>query len=864
MRKNHTVIALSDGSNRKSRRVISTEIQLAEGASNSVVDITRTGTFSHPRYGRFSITLAMLQSMVKNFEARTFGQDIMLDVAHDGNGKGAGGTFTRLFISPRGAGHVLQGEVEWLANGIDAVTNKGYKYLSIEYIDNYIDAEFEQEHGPTMLGAALVVRGHIKNLQKVQLAEAEGNHLTVLDNCLQHLQEGSTMKFAKLLAELKTKLMGFNLSEPVLSAVYALAELSLSHCTEEAQALLLVDAFVDNGKKLGGSNAESVDLSELTNAISALGKAGDSKALTEESLNDLLDRRDKEREQAAKKLADTTAGNIKRFSELVDAAEGLEESDRKELKDAVKDLITAEMTEGQITSLAELQITQRNALVAARKLSEMGVTLGSGPMGSVQLADAAGDSGSKVETFLREKLKHTRAYQSNQIKLSEKVSPFVSDVLALYDAQHAGAMHSMAKTLSAGGASNISDTDLPVGYQREVIRETLSDLNILQLVATFVDPSATATTQIPYTVRDVSNITNYAITPERGAIAKAGISQKMAYAYIQAMKIAIDVSNEVMHFTRSSGINFDAFAESLATASRFMRELICQRLANEIQRNADAYQAIDVPAENVSSQLDGSNSLITTANFPIVRQHTTVDLQGNTIGNTENPIAITINSVPVEPWDGTGTQSAGTYYRIANYNLGYIELVDQLGDPATPANTGTNTVGYSYATNLLKVDSDLPANTTRTKHLNTLIQAVGAAKAQMSQQRFVQPEFLLMSSILNNECTDAEQYTAAGQRNDSRVSVAGDLEAVKNIPAVGTNAPGIDLGDERIILGQTNTLAYTIAKPFSMGEVQEARNSQGQLIGAKEQYGEEYNALKVPEPLRNRFMSILYYSAAGR
>jgi len=34
------------------------------------VTLTRTGDFSDPRYGKFSITLAMLQQMARDFDAR--------------------------------------------------------------------------------------------------------------------------------------------------------------------------------------------------------------------------------------------------------------------------------------------------------------------------------------------------------------------------------------------------------------------------------------------------------------------------------------------------------------------------------------------------------------------------------------------------------------------------------------------------------------------------------------------------------------------------------------------------------------------------------------------------------------------------
>ena len=199
---------------------------------------------------------------------------------------------------------------------------------------------------------------------------------------------------------------------------------------------------------------------------------------------------------------------------------------------------------------------------------------------------------------------------------------------------------------------------------------------------------------------------------------------------------------------------------------------------------------------------------------------------------------------------------------IASYNLGYVVLVSEKGQ-AKPA-AGTVKISYSYATNVKKVDSDVPANTKKEVHLNKLIQAIGSRKAILSGERFVQPNFLLMSPTLNDTCTNAEQFTFQARRDGSDTSNDGDLTRVKAIAAFGTNAPGIDLGDERILMGQRGVTSYTVAKPWMMSEPVEARDEHGNLTGAKESYGEEYNAIDTPPALYGRFTSVLFYSFSNR
>ncbi|MGC8169944.1 hypothetical protein, partial [Salmonella enterica] len=84
---------------------------------------------------------------------------------------------------------------------------------------------------------------------------------------------------------------------------------------------------------------------------------------------------------------------------------------------------------------------------------------------------------------------------------------------------------------------NMGNTNLPVGFRREVIREALSDLRVLELVQTLTDFQATTTTQIPYELRDTSAIVNDAIVFEGKPIPPAGIGQYMDTAYILPMKL---------------------------------------------------------------------------------------------------------------------------------------------------------------------------------------------------------------------------------------------------------------------------------------------------------------------------------------
>lgn len=843
MRKRHFRLS-EDSAPRTLRLLAGLAAMPVDGKTTSWVTVTRTGSFTDPRYGRFEISRDMLLSMVGNFEARTLGVDVFLDVNHK-PGEGAAAKLLKLTVE----GDRLRAQVEWTPYGIDAVKTRGYQYLSAEFVDNYQDNEQGRQHGCVLLGAGLTVRPVIKRLDPVTLSCESGTddtpiliHPELIKTLLSEVQTIMKKHLLALRAALETK----KLAQSVIDAIIATAEKALANTTTDEAAKILCDEMEASAVTLAQAMAggSSINLS-MPGMTADQVQAQITKALTEQAAT-------------SKTLADTHDARRKLLADTINAAPGISDAAKKDLTDAASELVTANMSEDQVKALAQMQIASGNKIASAVKLAMLGYSVSGNPHITVP------DEGAKtLSGIYHDHLKKTDVFANGQIKLSEKTSSWLNKVLSEFDRINSFRIDQEAKML-AGGQTNMSNVALPIGFQREVIREALSDLNILQLVQTMTDFSATATTTIPYEVRDMSGVTNDGIVYEGQEIGYSTISQANDTAYISPTKVAYIITNEVAHFTSVSALNWDAMARNIETSSRVVRELIARRIANELQRSADAYGAISVPAESFTGQLDGSKSTFKTVNFPIVRPYQARDLQGTAIGAAENPIVVVLNNNTINAFDGSGAQAVGTYYRITNYNMGYGQFVNQLGVPVTPANTGTNTIAYAKATNIIKVDLDIPGGSTKEKQLNLALQAVGAQKAMLLGQRFVTPDFSLMSPTLNDTLSNAEQFITDFKRNGTDTSTDGDLMKVKSIPAFGTNAPGIDLGDQRIILGQRGTLTYTVAKPFALGEPFEAVGPTGKPIGKKQAYGEEYSAIKVPAPIRNRLTSVLVYSFTGR
>ena len=465
----------------------------------------------------------------------------------------------------------------------------------------------------------------------------------------------------------------------------------------------------------------------------------------------------------------------------------------------------------------------------------------------------------ELDGIVRPALQRTNAYNNRRLVEPATNGSFVRMVLAEFDRVNAPQLVREYRVLS-GAETGLFNTALPASYQREVIRAALADLNILELVRMAVDPIATTSTLIPYEERayNAETMQNGGIVYEGQGIPFAGVGIKHDAAYITAMKLAVKVTNEVIHFSQSSGINWDAWADSIASNARVIKELVSLRITNEMQRAADSYNAKNVTDE---AFIASSTGKIKTALFPIVRPYTPRNLQGNLVGNAENPIVIISNNKTIPYYTGVSTLPEGTYWTFASINLGYIQLVNKAGQPTGDGVQGT--ISYSSPTNLVKFDLTPPAGTKYPLHLNDLLAAIGDGKAVLSGQRYAKPDYAVMSYMLNNEMSKAEQFALSYRRDGTATTLQGDLDSVKGLPVFDTNAPG-DFGDMRILLGQRGLTSYTIAKPYSMGIPFEAFGEHGMPTGEKVAYGEEYSAIYTPKPVRNRYTSILVYDGATR
>lgn len=136
----------------------------------SNVQIAKTGTFNSRRYGKFTIDEKVFDELIKNFKSDSYGSqpyiELPFDAEHEPK-KGAYGWIQDVYKKEGKNGIRLMAKVEWTDIGVDAITNKRFKFVSPSYIQGYTCPETGNKYDFVLRGAALTVDPFLKGMEEV-------------------------------------------------------------------------------------------------------------------------------------------------------------------------------------------------------------------------------------------------------------------------------------------------------------------------------------------------------------------------------------------------------------------------------------------------------------------------------------------------------------------------------------------------------------------------------------------------------------------------------------------------------------------------------------------------------------------------
>lgn len=846
-------------------RFLSQSISLAEGAKTSWITLTRVGQFHDPRYGDFAITHAMLAQMVQNFDGRVLGQDVFIDVAHRPD-DGAAAKVLSLTVE----GGRLRALVEWTPFGVQSVKERGFTYLSAEYHEAWQDNEQKKQHGCVLLGAGLTNRPVVSRLDGIdpKSLSQDNDHdasvrVAISPQLLKELQQqDTTMNFIE---QLKAHYKALGLSDAVATKLLAEAQKQLdAAAADQVKCLALVETWKANGaavheqiKSLAAANpgtpqnvnitlaqpGQPVDVNEAVRL--AMKAADDAKTLAQTTV------------AAKHKLLATT---------ISEGNKDLDETAVKQLCAKVEPLITADSTDDQVKALAQMQLDHVQQLSAQAKLQGLGYVA---IAGNARITVDSSNSIKSLQATIDKRLGYegmteAKRFEKTGGKLLAVNKDFAEKALAQFDADNGQRLDAEHKMLAAG-TGTISDVAVPVVAERTVLREALYNLTSLAFVNAGTAPFANVMT-VPYSYRDQAAAGVGALRRYEGqGIRRAGVIQTQEEARPIPQKLAYLMSSELRLLMSASPIDFDPLAENIRNIVRIVGEDTEAINYNEMVFSADEAGAVAF-SDTLTAQCNGTNAVFVTSVFPVVRPRQAYDLKGNAVGSPTNALTITYDgTVRTEyalPADGSALPS-GIYYAM-DWNLGEFRLLNQAGVVQVPASGKVLTVAGFRATNRSVWDMDAVGGENIRDRYDRLLTEIGNRKVVIENDRYYTANFALMSGAMDNALTQAESFRSSSSRVATGLAADGSLGFTKGIPTFNPSAPGLVLGDSRILVGERANTRFRMVKAFAMNPPEQARNASGLYTDQQEGFGTQYIVSHTPTQLKNSLTSIVVYSATGR
>lgn len=251
------------------------EIKLNDGLP-FIIEIARVAEGEHPTYGKLKITQQHLESMVSNFTSRVTGVDLAVNEDHKKNE--AFGWFKDVFLSHDK--QTLYGQIAWNTKGMQALSEKAYRYFSPEFRFNYTHPHSGKEYGATLLGGALTNYPFLKMEAITELSAKDINKTGAKKMQTIELSEHNkvVVELNGKLNEAQSKLDAASAREIELSSKVKSLEADAEKKSKELAHKALFDAHKINAAQLvalneGKTMLEVIALNEPMNPEAAGSKA---------------------------------------------------------------------------------------------------------------------------------------------------------------------------------------------------------------------------------------------------------------------------------------------------------------------------------------------------------------------------------------------------------------------------------------------------------------------------------------------------------------------------------------------------------------------------------------------------------------
>ena len=167
-------MSMSESFSRDGEWKLFMEQQFAE-PPNTIQVLPKPGTYSHPRYGKFTMSAETIGKFVDNHNQHVYQEQVPIDAEHESKLSGAVGYYGEMRLIDEGRGGA-EADVSWTDRGRQLIASDQFKYFSPEWFDEWTDPAGGKKIANVLVGGALTTRPYFKDKVMRPLVASEESY----------------------------------------------------------------------------------------------------------------------------------------------------------------------------------------------------------------------------------------------------------------------------------------------------------------------------------------------------------------------------------------------------------------------------------------------------------------------------------------------------------------------------------------------------------------------------------------------------------------------------------------------------------------------------------------------------------------
>jgi len=137
--------------------------------------LPKAGSYSHAKYGKFTLTPAIIQKFVDNHNQHVYQEQVPIDAEHQSKLSGAVGYYGEMMLIDEGRGGA-EANVNWTDRGKELIASDAFQYFSPEWFDEWTDPATSKKIANVIVGGAITTRPFFKDKAMRPMVASEDSY----------------------------------------------------------------------------------------------------------------------------------------------------------------------------------------------------------------------------------------------------------------------------------------------------------------------------------------------------------------------------------------------------------------------------------------------------------------------------------------------------------------------------------------------------------------------------------------------------------------------------------------------------------------------------------------------------------------